>query len=112
MEKDKAHADHVKRSSDIHIGNKVVLSMKHLQLKDKLGKLHLILVGPFQVGQKIRKNAMLLDLPASISIHPVFNVLLLKKHYGDRLLPKVVQVKDDPEYEIDSILYHRGHLRH
>ena len=38
---------------------------------------------------------MKLDLPASMSIHPVFNVSLLKKYYGDRLLPKVVQVKDD-----------------
>ena len=26
---------------------------------------------------------------------PVFNVSLLKKYYGDRLLPKVVQVEDD-----------------
>ena len=43
-----------------------------------------------------------------MSIHPVFNVSLLRKYYGDRLLPKVVQVEDDAEYEIDLILHHQG----
>ena len=56
--------------------------------------------------QEIGRNAAKLDLPASISIHPVFNVLLLRKYYGDRLLPKAVQVKDDAEYKIDLILHH------
>ena len=49
---------------------------------------------------------MKLDLLASMSVHPVFNVFLLKKYYGDRVLPKVVQVEDDAKYEIDSILFH------
>ena len=57
--------------------------MKHLQLKEKPGKLHPIFVGPFQVIQEIVKNAMKLDLPASTSLHPVFNVSLLKKYYRD-----------------------------
>ena len=62
--------------------------------------------------QEIRRNAAKLDLPASMSVHPVFNVSLLRKYYVDRLLPKAVQVKDDAKYEIDSILRHRGHPRH
>ena len=62
--------------------------------------------------QEIGRNAVKLDLPASISVHPVFNVSLLRKYYGDRLLPKVVQVEDDAKYKIDSILRHRGCLRH
>ena len=56
--------------------------------------------------QEIGRNAAKLDLPASMSVHPVFNISLLRKYYGDRLLPKVVQVEDDAEYEIDSILRH------
>ena len=62
--------------------------------------------------QEIGRNAEKLDLLASISVHPVFNVSLLRKYYGDRLLPKVVQVEDDAEYEIDLILCHRGCPRH
>ena len=53
---------------------------------------------------------MELDLPASISIYPVFNVSLLRKYYRDRLLPKAVQVEDDTKYEIDLILCHQGCL--
>ena len=56
--------------------------------------------------QEIRRNAVKLDLLASISVHPVFNVSLLRKYYGDRLLPKAVQVENDAEHEIDSILRH------
>ena len=102
----------MRRSSDIHIGDKVLLSTKHLQLKDKPGKLRPIFIGPFRVIKEIGRNAAKLDLPASMSVHPVFNVSLLRKYYGDRLLPKAVQVKDDAEYEIDSILHHRGRPRH
>ena len=91
---------------DIHISNKVPISTKHLQLKDKPGKLRPIFLGPFQVIEEIGRNAVKLDLPVSMSIHPVFNVLLLRKYYGDRLLPKAVQVRDDVEYTIDSILHH------
>ena len=58
--------------------------------------------------QEIGRNAMKLDLPASMSVNPVFNVFLLKKYYGDRLPPKVVQVEDDAKYEIDSVLCHGG----
>ena len=55
---------------------------------------------------------MKLDLQVSKFVYPGFNVSLLKKYYGDKLLPKAVQVKDDAEYEIDLILCHWGHLRH
>ena len=61
----------------------MLLSMKYLQLKGKPRKLHPIFVGPFRVTQEIKRNAMKLDLQPYISIHPVYNVSLLKKYYGD-----------------------------
>ena len=76
-EKDKARVDCVKRSSDIPVGDQVLLSMKHLRLKGKPGKLYPILLGPFRVPQEIERNAMKLDLPASMLVHPVFHVHLL-----------------------------------
>ena len=93
---------------DIHVSEKVLLSTNYLELKDKPGKLRPIFEGPFQVIKEIVRNAAKLELPASMSVHPVFNISLLRKYYEDRLLPKVVQVED----EIDSILCHQGHLRH
>ena len=102
----------MRRSLDIHISDQVLLYTKHLHLKDKPGKIGPILGGPFQIIQEIRRNAIKLDLLAFISVYPVFNVSLLKKYYRDRLLPKAVQVKDNAEYEIDSILHHQGCPRH
>ena len=78
------------RSSDIHVKDSVLLSTKHLHLKDKPGKLHPFFLGLFQVIQKIRRNAMELGLLDSISVHLVFNVFLLKKCKGERLIHKVV----------------------
>ena len=79
MEKDETHADSVRGSLDIHVGDYMLLSMKHLQLKDKPRKLCHIFIGPFQETQEIGKNAMKLDLPASMSIQPVFNISLPKQ---------------------------------
>ena len=105
-DKDKACVDHVRRSLDIHIGNHVLLSMKHLQLKKNPGKLQHICIRPFQVTQEIRSKAMKLDVPALISIQPVFIISLLKKYYGDQLLPIALQIEYDAEYKIDFILHH------
>ena len=69
----------MKKSSDIYIGDLVLLSTQYLKLKDKPGRLHPVSVGPFQVIQDFKKNAIKPDLPAPISIHPVFNISLLKK---------------------------------
>ena len=80
----------MRRTPDVHVGDYVLLSTKRMQLKDKPGKLYPIFVGPFQITQEIRSNTMKLDLPAFISVHPVFNVCLLKKYCTELLLPKAI----------------------
>ena len=55
---------------------------------------------------------MELDLPASLSVQPVFNVSLEKNNYGDRFLPKVIQVKDDIKYKINLFLHYQGYLHY
>ena len=78
------------RFLEIHVGDYVLLSMKHLQLKDKPWNLHPFFVGPFKVTHEIGKNAMKLDLPAFMFIHKVFSISLLKEYKKDYFLPKVV----------------------
>ena len=86
--------------------------MKHLKLKDKPGKLRPQYVGPFKVLQMVGRNAAKLELPPGIKVHPVFNVALLKRYHGQRLIPNPISVDDNAEYEVEQILKHRGRPRH
>ena len=79
--------------------DKVLLPTKYLQLKEKPGELCPIFIGLFRLSKERGRSAMKLDIPASLAIHPVFNVYLLKKYYRYQLLFKAVQVKDDAEYK-------------
>ena len=46
-------------------------------------------------------NVAKLELPPGIGVHPVFNVVLLKRYHGQRLFPNPILVDDDAEYEIE-----------
>ena len=74
--------DKIRRRSDISPGDNVLLSTKHLKLKDKPGKLYPQYVGPFKVLQIVGHNAAKLELPPGMKVHPVFNIVLLKKYHG------------------------------
>ena len=50
-------------------------------------KLQRRFVGPFKILERIGSNAYRLELPASWTIHPVFNVSLLKDYRSSRLHP-------------------------
>ena len=52
-----------------------------------------------------------LDLPVALRVHPVFNVWLLR-YMGDRMLLALLEVNDETEYVLDSILWHRGRPTH
>ena len=70
-------------------------------------------VGPYQVVAKIGNTAFKLKLPEDLKIHPVFHVSLLKPYQGFQREPDGVEVEDDKEYEVESIVSHvfrRGHL--
>ena len=68
----------MQRKSDIGLGDNVMLSTKHLNLKDNQGKLQPEYVGLFKVLQMIGYNAAKLELPPGMKVHPIFNVGLLK----------------------------------
>ena len=69
----------MQRKSDMSPGDNVLLSTKHLKLKDKPGKLRPQYIGPFKVLQIVGCNTAKLELPAGMKVHLVFNVALQKR---------------------------------
>ena len=55
----------------------------------------------------VGENAVKLDLPPALKIHPVINISLVKHYQGSQLLPAPVEVEGQEEYELDSIVSHR-----
>ena len=78
-----------------------MLSASNLNLKGKSDKLKPRFVGPFQVLEMVGSNAARLQLPATMKIHPVFNVGLLKKYQGDLIRPDPVEIDGELEYKVD-----------
>lgn len=106
----KAFADEKRRESNLQIGQYVKLSTRNLAHRAKgTPKLQPKFIGPFQVTERIGKTAYRLLLPESMRIHNVFHVSLLQpwKHSLAGPPPaQVLLVKDDEQYEVESILDH------
>ena len=60
----------------------------------------------------IGHNAAKLELPPGKKVYPVFNVELLKRYHSQYLIPNLVLVEDNAEYEIEKILKHHEHPQH
>ena len=46
-------------------------------------------------------------MPENSRLHDVFNVSLVKKYFGNQLLPPPIKVDGEEEYEIEKIVSHR-----
>ena len=110
--KDKEQADRTRRTAGIIAGDRVLLSTKNLHLKSKPGKLQPLYVGPFEVTRLVGRNAAKLRLPPAMTTHPVYNVSLLKKYQGEKLLPELVELDETVEYVVEALLKHRGRTGH
>ena len=103
----KVQADkHRSLETNFKVGDLVWLSIKNLYLHGKK-KLLPRYVGPFQITQVINPVAVKLLLPASMKIHPVFHVSLLKPVTpGTRLSkpPTSVTIEGHQEFEVKKIL--------
>jgi len=90
-------------------GDKVWLSQKYLSLKhpSRKNKLTPRWVGPFEILEVRTSNAVLLELPESMKVHPVFSTSLLKRYTSrDGTAPPSLQILGEEEWEVDSILDH------
>ncbi len=96
------------------VGQKVWLGVKNITIERPSRKLDWQRYGPYCIIEKIGKVAFRLDLPASLQIHNVFHVNLLRDHQP-RVVekfsePQLLRLAIDPEvqeYEVEAILASR-----
>lgn len=105
----KYYADKRRKAVTYVVGDRVMLSSKHVSLKSGgTRKLLPRWLGPFDIVEQINPVAFKLDLREwNTKLHPVFHVSLLRRYHWDgrtdvRPLPLVVD--GELEYEVESII--------
>lgn len=113
----KLFADQSRSDITLQAGDRVLLSTKNLRFKS-FGVLKFMpkFVGPYTIVRRISKTAYQLQLPASLKVHNVFHISLLRpyKEGSTKPIPPMpVEIEGEPEYTIETILAHRlkGHKR-
>jgi len=107
-----------KKRSDVEgykVGDLVMLSTKDLKyqmVRRRTEKLTERFVGPYRVKKIISSNAVELELPSIIKIHPVVNVSRIHRYVGqvqgqkkEQPLPVIIEGKE--EWEVERILNKR-----
>ena len=115
--------EEMKKQADQHrgeveeykVGDMVLLSTKDLKWQmvgRRIDKLTERFVGPYRVKEIVSSNAIELDLPSSVRIHPVVNISRIRRHRdqvkGQKVtLPPPVEIQGEMEYEVEKILSKR-----
>jgi len=103
------------KGKEYRVGDLVLLSTKDFkwQMKGRRSeKLTEHFVGPYKIKGIISSNAVELELPKSIKIHPVVNVSRVRLYKPQiegqkKTLPKPVIIKREEEFEVEKILNKR-----
>ena len=81
-ERYKKVADTKRQEQEYAVGDRVLLSTANVTLPRNLTrKLAKLYDGPFKVKARVSTNAYELELPASVQLHPVFNVSQLRPYH-------------------------------
>jgi len=100
------------KGEEYRVGDSVLLSMKDLkwQMKGRRSeKLTECFVGPYRIKGIISSNAIELELPRTIKIHPVVNISRVRLYKPqvegqNKTLPKLVIIEGEEEFEVEKIL--------
>ena len=101
-----------KEAEEYRVGDKILISTKDflMELMKKVTKkLTEKFIGPYVVRKIVPKNAVELELPASLRIHPVVNVRRIVKYReqieGQKKIPlPSIKVSSEKKYEVEEIL--------
>jgi len=94
------------------VGDLVMLSTKDLKYQmvgRRTEKLTERFVGPYKVKEIVSSNAVKLELPSTVKIHPVVNVSRIHRHIGQVEGQKKEQlalavIEGEEEWEVERIL--------
>jgi len=112
----KKYAD--RKRSDVEeykIGDLVMLSTKDLKYQmvgRRTEKLTERFVGPYRIKKIVSSNAIELELPSTVKIHPVVNVSRIRRYIGQvegqkKEQPLPVIIEGEEEWEVERILNKR-----
>ena len=101
-----------KEAEEYRVGDKVLISTKDFStelMKRATKKLTEKFIGPYVVRKIVSENAVELELPVSLRIHPVVNVRRIVKYREQvegqkKIPPPPVKVAGEKEYEVEEIL--------
>jgi len=112
QEEMKRQADRSKKEAEEYrVGDKVLISTKDFSIelmKRATKKLTEKFIGPYVVRKIVSENAVELELPVSLRIHPVVNMRRIVKYREQveeqkKIPPPPVEVAGEKEYEVEEI---------
>jgi len=101
-----------KETEEYRVSDKVLISTKDFSMelrKRATKKLTEKFIGPYVVKKIVSENAVELELPAVLRIHPVVNVRRIVKYKEQvegqkKIPPPPIEVAGEKEYEVEEIL--------
>jgi hypothetical protein len=109
QDRQKSYADSNRTHREFKVGDHVFLKVKTNRSSVKLGscaKLVARFCGPFEILERIGSIAYMMALPASMTVHNVFHVSLLKKYVPDAnhiINWTVIQVEPDGVLQVHHV---------
>jgi len=98
--------------NDYKVGDLVMLSTKDLKyqmVRRRTDKLTERFVGPYKMKKVVSSNAVELELPSTVKIHPVVNISRIRRYVGQvegqkKEQPAPVIIEEEEEWEVERIL--------